>query len=64
MEKFAGKLEKAPLNIFFWYRFLQLYIGRVGFGSGSGENFPDLAKSVRMRPDPDPQPWYLPVQYL
>jgi len=38
--------------------FIQLYIANVPIGSGSGENFPDLApnKKVRIRPDPDPQP--------
>ena len=41
--------------------FIQLYIVKVPIGSGSGENFPDPTKKVRLRnpggheADPDPQ---------
>ena len=56
MEIFSWKSEKAKKkkNCRYLYWLIQLYIARVG--SGSGKKFPDPAKKVQIRPDPDPQP--------
>ena len=42
----------VPLFLKYFSLFLQLYIAKVPIGSGSGENFLDPAKKVRIR-NPD-----------
>ena len=41
------------------FLFIQLYIARVGWGCVEKLSDPDPVKKVWVRPDPDPQLWFI-----